>query len=226
MDCRVSLVSEDHELSSLSPSLLSYQSAISDNSFCSLMYHFSPTQASDKSDTERTHAVDCNVHQLLYQHNTLQQMATKSSATAAFARSLAAGESVSQFPSEPSPALNNAHSFLTTSPTSGMANDTSAADLSGHAVDPSRETTTPPGLPAPHGLYNQHISERNDDHDHSRSVTNGNSTKMAAGLGMMGLLVLSLIAACVLARHVKVSILLPSAPLLFNRHLAEHHDIS
>ena len=202
--CRLSL-KKDNDVVSLFSSLLSNQSAVLNSSIWSLLYHLSTIQALNKPATDSTDAPGCNTHHFFCQHNSSQQSRSSSSGTAPTARSLAAGAFVPQFPSEPALSPNNL-SPLSTAEATSPSSDSAFPE---HAVTPSPEETTTRAA-TPNSPYDHHIGESSNDHGRSRSVPDGNSTGMAIGI-CVGILVLSLSAAVLLTKHVKVSVVLLGA---------------
>ena len=191
------------------------------------LYQHSSKRSTDDSGNSTQHCLIC-----------ANQSAPHTYAnTSATARSLAAVDFIPQFPSAPlddfndstapvspdgapnPPSLNGSTSPLLAALTPVAASPTTDAAFSEFATTLSDDTTSPLAYPpasppasppvsysvsAPHGPY----SSRNNSGTYDDSNPKAQKTEMAYGLGGLGLIVLILVCACLLARHVKVSILL------------------
>ena len=195
-----------------------------------ILHQHSSEQSTDNSGNSTQ-------HYLIYVNRSAPHIYTDTSAKSATTRSLAAGDFVPQFPSAPlddfndsttpvfpdgalnPPSLNGSalplHAALTpvaASPTtdaafSEFATNLSADTASPQAYPPANPPVSPPvsySVSAPHGPYNS----RNSSGIYDDSNPKAQKTEMAYGLGGLGLIVLLVVSACLLARHIKVSILL------------------
>ena len=173
-------------------------------------------------------------HYLICANHSAPHIYVDTSAKSATARSLASGDFIPHFPSaSPNdfngsallaspdgapnpPSLNGSASPLLAALTPVAASPATDAAFSEFATTLSPQDTAsplayPPASPpvsysvsAPHGPYNS----RNSSGIYDDSNPKAQKTEMAYGLGGLGLIVLILVCACLLARHVKVSTLL------------------